>query len=196
LLESLRDAVLLARLAPGQRVTLREFAGMARADERQLAVVLPELEASGLIAVAAGHVTARPLDSNAMFATLPRRMELEIRIVRSAALGASEEALGRMQASEAVQRRCAMVGDMDGLMRAERELERLLVEASGLHEDGAELVRIKREFRRAWCAANRLRDFTNVASIRTALVAAIAARDVEAAEAQVRVFFDHLVRSY
>jgi hypothetical protein len=81
-------------------------------------------------------------------------------------------------------------------MLAERELEALMVKAAGLEAEGAELKRIKQEFRRAWCAVNRLKDFTNVADIRKALVAALAARDVKAAEKQVLVFFEHLIRTY
>ncbi|MGL4242539.1 MAG: hypothetical protein ACRCTI_15625, partial [Beijerinckiaceae bacterium] len=83
-----------------------------------------------------------------------------------------------------------------GLILAERDLETLMVQASGLAAEGAELKEIKQEFRRAWCAVNRLRDFTNVADIRKALVAALVARDAEEAEKQVLVFFDHLIRTY
>jgi DNA-binding GntR family transcriptional regulator len=196
LLAELKDAVLLARVAPGQRLSRAAFAGFGRASERDLEAVLPAILATGLVTLDGDAVVARPLDANAMFATLPRRMEIELAIVRAAAQQASDQSLKAMRASEAQQQRCALIGDMDGMMQAERELESLLVEASGLHGEGAELKAIKQEFRRAWCAANRLRDFTNVANIRTALVAAIAARDVAASEQQVRVFFEHLIRTY
>jgi DNA-binding GntR family transcriptional regulator len=192
----LEDALLLARMLPGQTLTLQEFAALGRASLPDMKAVLPDLVATGLIVADGAQVTAKALDPNAMFATLPRRMVLEIAIVRGAAAKADDAQIKAMQASEALQRRCAMVGDMDGLMTAERKLERLLVEAAGLEAAGTELISIKREFRRAWCAINRLKNFTHVATIRTALVAAIAARDPEAAEAQVRVFFDHLMRTY
>jgi DNA-binding GntR family transcriptional regulator len=192
----LLDAVRLARLAPGARLSLREFAAVGRATEAQLLAVMPDIVRTGLVVVDGESVIVRPLDAGAMLAKLPRRRELEISIARAAALNASEDQLKAMQASELVQRRCAMIGDMDGLMAAERELERLLVAASGLAEEGAELKAVKQEFRRAWCSANRLRNFTNVANIRTALVAAIAARDADAAEEQIHVFFRHLLQTY
>jgi DNA-binding GntR family transcriptional regulator len=131
-----------------------------------------------------------------MFASLPRRMELEIKIARAVAERASDNEVAAMQASQAMQSRCAKVGDLDGLMRSELELEKLLIRVSGLQREGEELARIKREFRRAWCVANRLRNFTHVADIRKSFVAALAQRDADAAEAQIRVFFDHLMRTY
>jgi DNA-binding GntR family transcriptional regulator len=196
LLAELTDAVLLARVAPGQRLTQGEFAALGRASAVELATVLPVLAASGLVSIDGEQVLVRPLDPNAVLATLPRRMELELRIVRAVVVSASDVQLKEMQASEAMLRRCATLGDMDGMMHAERQLEALMAEASGLQSEALELTAIKREFRRAWCAANRLRTFTHVASIRTALVAAIAARDVQAAEKQVLVFFDHLLSTY
>jgi DNA-binding GntR family transcriptional regulator len=196
LFRELEDAILLARIAPGQRLVLREFAALGRATLRDAEAILPRLAATGMLAFDGVHVAVKALDQNAMFATLPRRMELEIRIVRAAAEKATDAQLRAMRASEALQSRCALVGDMEGLMAAERVLERLLAEASGLLADGAELREIKVEFRRAWCAVNRFRSFTNVSSIRTELVAAVAQRNPDAAEAQVRVFFDHLLRSY
>jgi DNA-binding GntR family transcriptional regulator len=196
LLAELMDAVRLARIAPGQRMSLRTFAALGRATDRQLDEVLPELAASGLVTVADGHVTARPLDRNAMLSALPRRIELETKIVRAAAVGASGSEIQALQECQAQQQRCAILGDIDGLIQGERELERLLAKAAGLHDEALELTVIKQEFRRAWCAANRLRTFTNVADIRNALVAAVAARDPDAAEAQVKVFFAHLIRTY
>jgi DNA-binding GntR family transcriptional regulator len=190
------DAVRLARLAPGARLAKSAFAALGRATEEQLLVVMPAIVATGLVTVEGDDIVVRPLDKDAIFATLPRRRELEIAIARAAAAKASEDQLKAMQASELVQRRCAMIGDMDGLILAERDLERLLVAASGLVDEGAELMAIKQEFRRAWCSANRLRDFTNVANIRAALVAAVAARDADAAEAQIHVFFTHILQTY
>ncbi len=195
-LAELIDALRLARLAPGQRLSMRELAAAGRGSEADVAEILPRLAGTGLVAVEGPAITVRPLDPNAMFATLPRRRELETVIARAAAVRATDAQLRMMKASEALQSRCAKVGDMDGLMTAERELERLLIEGSGLTAEGEELIGIKHEYRRAWCAANRLRSFTNVANIRTALVAAVAARDPDAAEAQVQVFFDHLLRTY
>jgi DNA-binding GntR family transcriptional regulator len=190
------DAVLLARIAPGATLTRAEFASRSRARPAEAAQALEILAAMGLASVEGDRVSIAPVRVEDVLRHVERRMALEIAIVRAAAQRATDVQLSDMRESERLQSRCALVGDMDGLMSSERHLERLLVEASGLHDEGEELRSIKVEFRRAWCALNRLRTFTHVANIRTALISAIAARDPDAAEAQTRVFFDHLIRSY
>jgi DNA-binding GntR family transcriptional regulator len=188
--------VRFARATPGARLTKRAFGQLGRVTEAELEGVLPELLATGLVAVEGDMIAVRPLDPDAMFATLPRRREIEIAIARAAAEKASVEDLKGLQSSQMLQNRCAMVGDLDGLIQAESVLERQLINASGLHAEGEELREIKQEFRRAWCARNRLRDFTDAAKIRDELVQAIARRDPDAAERQIQVFFDHILSNY
>jgi DNA-binding GntR family transcriptional regulator len=190
------DAVLLARIAPGSVMTLKEFAVRSRATIPEAEAAVAILADMGIVSVEGDRLAIAPCEKDAVLSHLGRRRELEIKLVRAAALKASDRQLEEMLASQALQRRCALVGDMDGLMVSERQLEALLIAASGLAEEGAELSRIKVEFRRSWCAANRLKTFSNVADIRTTLVKAIAARDADGAEAQIQVFFDHLLRSY
>jgi DNA-binding GntR family transcriptional regulator len=194
--EDVLDAVLLARIAPGSRIGRKAFAIATRATQEEVDAALRMLERLGLVRIDGDELEIAGCDPQAILASIDRRIELETKIVRAAAQRATDVQLQDMQDSQALQKRCALVGDMDGLMNAERGLEDLLIAASGLPAEGAELKRIKIEFRRAWCAVNRLRTFSGVADIRTALVAAIAARDPDAAEAQIRVFFDHLRRTY
>jgi DNA-binding GntR family transcriptional regulator len=188
--------VRFARAAPGARLTKQAFGQLGRATEAELEGVLAELVATGLVAVDGDTIAIRPLDTDAMFATLPRRREIEIAIARIAAEKASNADIKALQSSQMLQNRCAMVGDLDGLIQAESVLEGRLIEASGLHAEGEELREIKQEFRRAWCAKNRLRDFTDAARIRDELVQAIARRDPDAAERQIHVFFDHILSNY
>jgi DNA-binding GntR family transcriptional regulator len=190
------DAVLLARIAPGAVLSLREFKVACRAADDELEATLLTLNAMGMVSVEGDDVRIAPCNISDVLANLDRRRALEIMIARAAAANASEAQQQAMTASQALQKRCALVGDMEGLMNAERQLEALLGVASGLAAEVDELKRIKMEFRRSWCAANRLKTFSNVADIRTALVAAIVARDADAAEAQIHVFFDHLLRTY
>jgi DNA-binding GntR family transcriptional regulator len=190
------DAVLLARLRPGASFSREEFAAAARARPEEVEPAIAVLGALGLLTTDGDRVHIAPCELKAVLAHLARRRELEIRIARAAALNADDAQLKAMTASQALQKRCALVGDMDGMMVAERQLEQLLAAASGLAVEAEELSRVKIEFRRSWCAANRLKTFSNVADIRTALVASIVARDPDAAEAQIHVFFDHLLRSY
>jgi DNA-binding GntR family transcriptional regulator len=190
------DTVLLARLRPGSVVSRREFAMAARAQPNEIDPAFAVLGAMGLLTVDDDRITIAPCDMKDVLSNLSRRRDLEIRIARAAALNADDGQLKAMTASQALQKRCALVGDMDGMMLAERQLEGLLAAASGLGAEAEELSQIKIEFRRSWCAANRLKTFSNVADIRTALVASIVARDPDAAEAQIQVFFDHLLRSY
>jgi DNA-binding GntR family transcriptional regulator len=190
------DAVLLARIEPGSVISREQFAARSRALPGETDAALAALSQMGFVTVDDGAVRVKPCDVRDVLSHVERRRDLEIMIARKAALNATDKQLQEMLASEALQKRCALVGDMDGLMTAERNLEALLVEASGMLCEGEELRRIKHEFRRAWCAANRLKTFTHVANIRTALVAAVAARDPDGAEAQIRIFFNHLLRGY
>jgi DNA-binding GntR family transcriptional regulator len=190
------DAVLLARIPPGTIMTVQEFRVALRAADHEVRPALDILQAMGMVTCDGDRVAIAPCAMADVLSHLNRRRELETRIARAAALNATEDQLKAMYASQALQKRCALVGDMEGLMTAERQLEGLLGASSGLLAEAEELSRIKIEFRRSWCAANRLKTFSNVADIRTALVAAIVARDPDAAEAQVQVFFDHLLRSY
>ena len=58
------------------------------------------------------------------------------------------------------------------------------------------LIAIKREFRRAWFAYNRLRDLNVPLGMRSRLVEAIIAHDPDAAANAVTVFIDYLKKSY
>lgn len=190
------DAVLLARIQPGATLSRMEFAAASRATPEEVEPAISALSAMGMLSVDGDRISIAPCEISAVLTHLTRRRELEIKIARAAALNADPEQLRAMTASQALQKRCALVGDLDGMMNSERHMEGILAAASGLAGEARELSSIKVEFRRAWCAANRLRTFSNVADIRTALVASIVARDPDAAEAQVNVFFDHLLRSY
>jgi DNA-binding GntR family transcriptional regulator len=177
-------------------MSLREFAVACRATDDEIGPAIAELTKLGMVSVEGDRVDVAFCDLKEVLSHLERRRQLEIMIVRAATARATETQLSGMTASQALQKRCALVGDMEGLMTAERQLEALLAAASGLDAEAEELKRIKIAFRRSWCAANRLKTFSHVADIRTALVAAIVARDADAAEAQIHVFFDHLVRTY
>jgi DNA-binding GntR family transcriptional regulator len=194
--QEVMDAVLLARIAPGTEISLAALAARCRVRPAEADVAVERLRSMGLVSIEGDLIRIAPCDVRDVLAKLDLRRELEIRIVRAAALHATDLQLDGMRASESLLRRCALVGDLDGFMNAERCLEATLVAASGLSSEGEELKRIKVEFRRAWCAVNRLRTFTHVANIRTALVAAVAARDPDAAEASIRVFLEHLVKTY
>ncbi|MGL4239815.1 MAG: hypothetical protein ACRCTI_01755, partial [Beijerinckiaceae bacterium] len=86
-------------MAPGQSLSREEFAAIGRTDERKLVVVLPRLVATGLLALDGDMVVIRPLDQGAMFAALPRRKELEIKIVRAVVANATDGELAAMQVS-------------------------------------------------------------------------------------------------
>jgi DNA-binding GntR family transcriptional regulator len=88
-----------------------------------------------------------------------------------------------------------VIGDIDGYMLADRQLEVILGIASKLPDESERLKQIKREFRRAWLACNRLRDLGEAAELRHALVESIAARDSEQATKAVAKFIEYLRRS-
>ncbi len=190
------DAIELARLQPGRRYTIALIASECGVDAADARAALPELLATHPITLAGDDALIGPIAPEGMLSRFERRKELESILVRSAAARVTPAHVAVMRKADADIQRCALLGDIEGLMRAEVELEAVIVEASGRAAEGEELRAMKREFRRAWCAANRFRDVSHVARLRTLLVDAIASGDPEAAEAQVTIFFDKLRREY
>jgi DNA-binding GntR family transcriptional regulator len=124
------------------------------------------------------------------------RLVLEQDLAEAAARNLSAPDQREMTDLVANLKRSALVGDIDGYMRSDRRLEKAIAAAAGLPETAERLFTIKREFRRAWCAHNRLRDLNIPADLRKSLVEAIVARKPEEARAAVRRFIQYLRHAF
>jgi DNA-binding GntR family transcriptional regulator len=196
LIQRLGDDIDLARLAPGQVVTIEALARRLRCPPRESAPVIAHFVQRGLLMLEGESCLVAPLDRDRLLANLDRRLALEQQVAEAAALNPAAIDRVGMEHAASMLRRSAMVGDIDGYMAADRRLEKLIAAASGLPEVAEQIFAIKREFRRAWCAHNRLRDLNEPAGLRRALVEAILRGKPEEATAAVRRFIEYLRKSF
>jgi DNA-binding GntR family transcriptional regulator len=194
--ERLANDIAFAILAPERSLTVAHLAKHLRAAPEMVESILPALVSSGLLAVDNGTVRIAPIDRDKIMPRLEERLPLEQEIARAAALHAAANDRERMRHAVQMMRRCAQVGDIEGYMAADRALERIIGTASGLPLVVEKLIAIKREFRRAWFAYNRLRDLNVPQVMRSRLVDAILEGNQQAAADAVAVFIDYLRKSY
>jgi DNA-binding GntR family transcriptional regulator len=194
--EKLADDIAAARLEPGQKVSMTLLARWLRTTPANIETILPAFLESKLLLKDGKDFNIAPLDRSCLVPGLDERLPLEQLIAQSAAIHATADQIGSMREYTSHMKRCALVGDIDGYMLADRQLERAIGKASQLPEKFEELANIKRDFRRAWLAYNRLRDLSEPAGLRHSLVESIAANDPENAEKAVAAFIDYLRHSF
>jgi DNA-binding GntR family transcriptional regulator len=190
------DDVELARLAPGSVVSLDKIARLYGCSKDALLPAMLELKGRGLLMQDGFEWRVAPIEREALIPSLGARLTLEQEVAEAAALNAS--ALNRQELAELVGnlQRSALIGDIDGYMLSDKRLEKALAEASGLPETAELLFAAKREFRRAWCAHNRLGDLSVPANLREALVNALLAGKPDEARDAVSRFIDYLRQSF
>ncbi len=192
----LSDSIDLARLMPGQRISKARLAFQLRARLDDVEAVLPAFVGTGLVSIDGDDVLVADLDRSRLMLRMEEREPLETALAHAAASKATASQRQVISGAVLLLKRSAMVGDMEGYMRADRALERLIGEAADLPDSFEKLVQIKREFRRAWCAHNRLRDLNIPAGLRQRLAEAIAAGDAKVAVEAVNQFLNYLRKSY
>jgi DNA-binding GntR family transcriptional regulator len=192
----LADDIDLARLAPDQVVTLQQLAKRLRCTISDVHAVAEDIAGTGLLTLQGETCTIAPIRREHLLPQLDRRLMLEQQIAEAAARnGASADRAAIVELARSI-KRSAMVGDLDGYMAADRRLERVIAAAADLPDVAEQLFALKREFRRAWCAHNRLRDLNVPTVLRQALVDAVLAEKPEEARAAVKHFIDYLRQSY
>jgi DNA-binding GntR family transcriptional regulator len=196
LIQRLGDDIDLARLAPGQAIPIDGLARRLRCLLKDTAPVIAHFVQRGLLRLEGESCIVAPLDRSHLLAELDRRLALEQQVAEAAAKNPAAIDRVGMEHAASLLRRSAMVGDIEGYMAADRRLEKLIAAASGLPEVAEQIFAIKREFRRAWCAHNRLRDLNEPAGLRRALVEAILRGKPEEATAAVRRFIEYLRKSF
>jgi DNA-binding GntR family transcriptional regulator len=191
------ESIGLARLAPGQRISLDSLALHLRAKTEDIKAILPSIAETGLLSV---HLSAAQqtdvviaeLDRTALLARLEEREMLETEIAAAAAINATADQRTALQSTALLLKRSALVGDMEGYMTADRALEKIIGHSSQRADSFEKLVQIKREFRRAWCAHNRLRDLNIPAAMRETLTKAIVDGHPDAAILAVKNFMKYI----
>jgi DNA-binding GntR family transcriptional regulator len=126
---------------------------------------------------------------DAVLRNLPVFMLAEEGVVAAAARNIAEPMKGRLRHALSFQVRCAMIGDMEGVLAADEHVESLICEAAGQPGAAAELKAMKRAFKRAWLGANKLKDARPDVACREKMVGCILAGDEAGALAEVRRFY-------
>jgi DNA-binding GntR family transcriptional regulator len=192
----LADDIDLARLAPDQAVTLEQLANRLRCSVDEVRPVVAELAGMSLLVVKGETCVIAPIRRKHLLPQLDRRLMLEQQVAEAAARHGASGDRAAIKELARMLRRSALVGDLDGYMAADRRLERAIATAADLPDVAEQLFALKREFRRAWCAHNRLRDLNVPAGLRQALVDAVLAQRPEDAKEAVRNFIEYLRKSY
>ncbi len=196
LAERLANDIAVAVLAPDKVLTLSQLAKHLRSTPERVESILPAMVNRGLVLVDKETITISSIDCKNILSRLSERLPLEQGIAQAAAMHATAADHARIGDAILLMNRSAQVGDIDGYMRADRALESAIGAASGLPADVERLVDIKHEFRRAWCAYNRLRDLNVPVAMRARLAKAILAKNPQAAVQAVADFIDYLKQSY
>jgi DNA-binding GntR family transcriptional regulator len=193
----LLEGILSARFAPGASYPIARVAALLRATPLEIEPALSDVIAEGLITRSGDTITVAKVDKDQLVALFPRRRELELdffrlAVRRSGALDAPaiNDAISRMK-------RSALVGDLEGYMlgneQFHREVKRALADKP---EIVTELEGLRRQFRRAWCAFNRLRELSPAAEMRATLANALIAGNEEVAIHSATAFLTHLRESF
>jgi DNA-binding GntR family transcriptional regulator len=192
----LADDIDLARLAPGQTVTFQQLAKRLQSSVDDVRSVVQHLAGTGLLDLKGEACIIAPIRRDHLLPQLDRRLMLEQQIAEAAARNSASADRAAIRELAGLMKRSALVGDLDGYMAADRRLEKAIAAAADLPDVAEPLFALKREFRRAWCAYNRLRDLNVPAGLRQALVDAVLAGKPQEAKEAVNHFIEYLRKSY
>ena len=193
--DRLRDAILSGALAPGTHLSVPEIArqlGVSRTPAREGLIMLEreglvEPRASTGVAVIAGS-TADILD------LLDIREGLETMTVRRAAERMDGEAVARLKSLSARHEAVVEQGDLAGHVELDAAFHRLIREGAGNARLARQLVQIEQQLRVLNSRLSRTQGWSGRAVLRDhkAIIEAIAARDPDRAEEQMRA---HILRT-
>jgi DNA-binding GntR family transcriptional regulator len=196
LVRKLEFDIELARLPPGELISSAAIARRIRCHPQDIGQVLAEAERRGLLARLGDSCRITDVDRERMLPLLARRRELELLVAERAARRIAPLDEEELADASVLMTRSALLGDIEGFMEAGRRLDHACAAAADLPEAGAEIRAIKAEFRRAWCAYNRLRDINEPAAIRREIAEAVLARRPDAARECVEAYFRYLRRAF
>jgi hypothetical protein len=85
--------------------------------------------------------------------------------------------------------RAARLGDLDTAMLTDRRIEEIIASLPPASDEGRQLIELKQDFKRQWCAEHRLRDFSKPIEMRKKQVEALLRGDVTRAVECVKDFY-------
>ncbi len=186
----------LARLPPGETISHAAIARRIRCRPQDLEPVLAEAARRGLLTLQGDACRIAAIDRTSLLPLLARRRQLELLVAERAARRIAPLDEEELAEASTLMTRSALLGDIEGFIEAGRRLEHACTLAADLPEAGVEIREIKAQFRRAWCAHNRLRDITEPAAIRRDIIEAVLGRRPDVAKDRVEVYFRYLNRAF
>ncbi len=196
LVRKLEFDIELARLPPGESISLMAIARRIRCRPQDLGQVLDEAARRGLLTLQGEACRIADVDRTRLVPLLARRRELELMVAERAARRIAPLDEDEIAEASALMTRSALLGDIEAYMDAGRRMDHAYSIAAAMPEAGAEIGAIKDQFRRAWCAYNRLRDINEPAAIRRDIGEAVLARRPDAARDCVEAYFRYLHRAF
>jgi DNA-binding GntR family transcriptional regulator len=196
LLAQLAEDIDFARLTPGQTLDFATLARRLRTTKPKAIVAARSLAPLGLISINADSCTIALVERDHLLPRLDVRLVLEQQVAEAAAARSDRIDRAEIEDAAGMLERCALIGDIDGYMRSDRRIERAIAAAANMPEVSEQVFALKSEFRRAWCAYNRLRDLKVPAAHRQALVSALLIGDATAAKLAIQRFIEYLRQSY
>lgn len=195
--QELRRAVLEGRLVPGQRLVETELARMFGVGRAAVRTALARLEQEGVVERAPNRgARVRMLTEEEAVEILEARAALECLAARCAALRARAEDVRELRAVLREMAACARKGDTLGYTDCNRRFHQVLVRASR-HATAARLLdslraqMVRYQYRTVLAPGRLPRSLEE----HRAIVAAVAAKDPDAAEASMRAHLQGVLAS-
>ncbi|MGL4636795.1 MAG: FCD domain-containing protein [Beijerinckiaceae bacterium] len=186
---SIELAIATAALVPGQTYKKSRVAALSGVFDGDLDDALSVLASDGYLSFSDDQVTICPLDIDAALQSLDKICALEIHVVSLAIQQMTDQQRVQLQLLMQATHRAALIGDIPAILASDRSIEALIGQASGSPAKAAELVKMKRELKRAWCHTHRFRNVNHFVDIRGQMVQAINTGEVDVATDLIRQFF-------
>jgi DNA-binding GntR family transcriptional regulator len=114
---------------------------------------------------------------------------VETELVRLACAHMTGAAVMALSSEMILIERAARLGDLDTAMLADRRIDEIIASLPPSSDEGEQLIELKKDFKRQWCAEHRLRDFSKPIEMRRKQVDALIRGDATRAVECVREFY-------
>ncbi|MGL5115476.1 MAG: hypothetical protein ACRC7G_13780 [Beijerinckiaceae bacterium] len=189
-LRRVRDAILTAALRPGERYALTRVRNIAGVDGASVQAALVELKGEHLVSdIDDEGVTITGVNAERIASELALYEEVETELVRAACANMTAAVVMALSAELLLIERAARLGDLDTAMLTDRRIDEIIASLPPSSDEGRQLIALKMDFKRQWCAEHRLRDFSGPIEMRKQQVEALIKGDATRAIECVRAFY-------
>lgn len=186
-LRRLRDAILTAQLAPANKYPITRIRNIAGVDNASVLIALEQLSMDELVSHHDEETaTISPIKGERIKQEMALYESIEVELVKGAAANMTAEAAVRLSDELQLLNRAASLGDLDTAVLTDRRIELIIASLPPHRDEFEQLITLKLDFKRKWCAEHRLKDFSGAVDLRRRQVEALIRGDATAAVACVR----------